>query len=202
MTLIDNTDPLLADLKFADKTPAQQAQIDALIVVCSELIEKYCNRIFLAADYVEEKLDGNGENSVFIRNPPINSIAALSIRDYDSEELDFDANLFDYQPRIGFIFWKDLFSVSSLDTTNFLGFFPRGLNNVLISYNGGFTEVPAPIKFACADMIKSGFSPELGYGNIEFEKLGQYFYKLRKEQIDKTLLGHRRILRMYKLYRV
>lgn len=202
MALITNDDPLLADLDYSNKSTAQKAQIDALIEVCSDLIEKYCNRIFLAADYTDEKHNGNRDNSIFVKNPPINSLSQISIAGEEDTNLDFDDEIFEYDVGSGEVWWKSLILLSSISVIDYIGYYPNGRNNVLITYNGGFSEIPGGIKLACVDMVKAAFSPEMGFGNIEFEKLGQYFYKLRKEQIDRTLLGHRRILRMYKIFRV
>lgn len=197
--LIENTDPLLEDLDYSGRSPGQQAQINALIEVCSELIEKKCNRIFLQADYTDEKQDGTNENYIYVNNPPINSLSTITVS--GSEDTDFDGALFTYNDKTGEIRWNDNYLVQG-GTSDWLGTFPRGYRNHAIDYNGGFLDIPAPIKFACADLVFQGFSPESGFGNIDAEKLGQYFYRLRKDAIDRALLTHRNILNLYTIKRV
>lgn len=200
--LLENTDPLLYDLDYSNISPGQQAQINALITVSSELIEKYCNRIFLSDTYVEEKLDGKGDNSLFIKNPPLISLDTVIITsagELGDEEV-YDGAYFGFDEKTGEIQWDNNYLLNNI-VTDWIGHFPVGFGNIRLTYEGGFVEVPAPIKFACADIINAGFSPEMAFGNVEMEKLGQYFYKLRKEQIDKSLLSHRNILNLYKIHR-
>ena len=203
MALITNLNALLEELDYSNKTPGQQAQIDALIEVSSELIEKYCNRHFLLDTYIDEKHNGNNKNSLFLDNIPIVSIDLITIEASGGlgADTDFDGSYFKFDTSDGEIQWDNNYLLQNA-VVDWIGHFPQGFNNILVTYDGGFTEVPKPIEFACADLVKQGFSPEMGFGNLEFEKLGQYFYKLRKEQIDKALLTHRKILQMYKLYRV
>lgn len=198
--LIENTDPLLHDLDYANRSAGEQAQIDALITVCSELIEKYCNRIFALTTYIEEKYNGSGENYLFIKNPPIVSITEISVVGADDlgDDATFSGTYFSYDEKTGEIQWNDNFLLNNV-VSDWLGNFPCGFNNILVTYEGGFADIPAGIKYACSDAVLTGFSPEAGFGNIEFEKLGQYFYRLRKDQIDKSLMNSRNILNMYKI---
>ena len=201
--IIENTDPLLFDLDYSNREAGQQAQIDALIEVSSELIHKHCNRIFPSDTYTEEKSDGSGENHLFIKNPPIISLTEITVVGADDlgDDATFDGTYFSYDEKTGEIQWNDNFLLNNV-VSDWLGNFPCGFRNILTTYEGGFTDVPAGIKFACADMVLSGFSPEAGFGNIEFEKLGQYFYRLRKDVIDQSLLKQHNILNMYKIRNV
>lgn len=50
---------------------------EALADRVSDLAETYCNRIFTAADYTE--YHNGGRSSIFIKNPPINSLSRVAI---------------------------------------------------------------------------------------------------------------------------
>ena len=77
--LISNTSAFLEVLDYNNLTTAEKALVDALITAGSEWIERYCNRIFLAAAYTDEAHDGNGWDSIFVKNPPINSLTDIDL---------------------------------------------------------------------------------------------------------------------------
>lgn len=197
--LIENTDPLLESLGYSDLEVGERAQIDALITVSSEIIEKKCNRVFTATEYEEEKHNGNDENWLFINNPPIISLTSIVV--VGAENYTYEGALFEYKDKIGEIKWNDLYLLQNT-VADWIGHFPRGYNNILANYEGGFTDIPAPIKYLCAEMVKEVFSPGETPGSLEFEKLGQYFYKTRKDFFQKFLLSHKSILNLYTIRRV
>lgn len=208
--LIDHNSPFLADLDYANLSVADQAQVDALIDVASVMIEKRCNRIFLADDY-EEDHDGTDENSIFVKNIPINSLTSITIT-FPDQTIVYDAAVFDYKPLIGEIWFKPRSQVSA--ALDYLGTFPGPAHNphlasitssrfnINISYNGGFSEVPSPIKLLCANTVIQFFSPDNAANAIEAEKLGQYFYKLRKDAVTDFIIANKDILNLYKIRKV
>jgi hypothetical protein len=197
--LIEHDDPLLNDLNYNDLEVSEQAQIDALIAVASEMIEKKCNRIFLADDYAEEKHNGLSENWIFVNNPPINDLESIVV--VGAENTTYEGALFSYNAKTGEIRWDENYLLQNT-VTDWIGLFPQGFNNILINYNGGFEEVPQGIKLLCAQMTKEGFDPGNSPGSLEFEKLGQYFYKTRKDFFQTFLLTNKNILNLYTLKRV
>lgn len=194
MSLITNSNALLADLDYDNLSTGQKAKIDALIVSHSELIEKYCNRIFLADDYVNEKASGENENVIFVKNPPLNSILSINI---NASDTDCDGDLFSFDGPIGEIRFNQ--NIDGFLTDNWAGSFAKGWQNILISYNGGFAEVPQAIQMICADLIIASFDPTVDAGNIESEKLGQYTYKIAKRTFQTKLLDNQQYLNLYKI---
>lgn len=197
--LITNTSDFLADLDYSNLSTADKAKVNALCTVVTDLIQKYCHRIFLADDY-DEYHDGQGhEDAIFILNPPINSLSQITV--IASENTDYEGSVFDYEPNTGEIFWDSRSLVdSSLD---YLGYFPCGRRNLLVTYNGGFSEVPSPIQLVAANLVMEMFDPALQTSeNMDMEKLGQYQYRLKKDSADRMIHANRKILDNYKIRRV
>lgn len=195
MGLIAPTSPLLDKLNYSSLTPAQQAHIIALIEVVTNLIEKKCWRKFAVANY-NEKINGTGENVIFVANPPINTLNSVFFTDQiDGEETEVLSAHFVYDYKIGEIRWTPY----SNSNSKFLGIFPEGFRNILVDYNGGYNPIPEGIQFLCADMVLAAYSPSLSPTNIESEKLGDYFYKLHKSTFERSLLEHQNIISLYKL---
>ena len=77
--LIANSDPHLNPLDYNNLSAADMVQVDALITSGSEYIERYCNRVFASAVITDEEHNGNGFNSIFVRNPPITTLTQIEI---------------------------------------------------------------------------------------------------------------------------
>jgi hypothetical protein len=196
--LITTDSEFLNDLDYSNLNTADQAKVTALCSVATQLIQKECNRIFGAASYVE-LLDGLGNDSIFIKNPPINTLTDITI--ISSEETVYDDSVFDFDAGTGEIWWdsRDVVDASQ----NYLGCFPCGRRNIQVTYNGGFEPVPPPIEMVAANLVMEMFDPSLATSeNMEMEKLGQYQYKRRKDAADKSIHTNRKILHLYKIRRV
>ena len=85
--LIDNTSAFLEPIDYNNQDVAAKANIDALIIAGDEWLKKALNRIVLQDDYTDEKYDGNGLKSIFVKNPPINTLT-----DIDIVATDFNGN--------------------------------------------------------------------------------------------------------------
>ena len=192
--LITNSSVYLNSIDYGSLIASEQAQIDGLITAVSLLIERECNRIFLYATYTEEKNDGTGYNIIFVKNPPITTLT--SIIKVSSTNTTVLATQFEFDANTGEIRWKT-YDITS--TADFIGTFPRGFNNILVNYIGGFAIVPEPIQMLAADMVIEAFDPGLSLGNIESEKLGQYFVKMKKDSFNQTLLKQKKIINLYKI---
>lgn len=184
--ITDTSDYLLPYNYAASDAPA----LNALIEAVSTLIQKYCNRNFLSATYTE-LLDGTGTNQIFVKNPPIitlTSITFLAATNVTPVVTDFV-----YKPT-GEIRWNTY----NLTSSDIVGYFPEGYQNIQIVYTGGFATVPTPIQLACAQIVGDLFSPDGNLEAIEFLKLGQYSASYN-DKIEKTVFGKRKILELYKL---
>jgi len=168
-----------------------------LIEVASQLIEKRCNRVFAAANYTEEKHNGSGDNSIFVFNPPINSLTALSI--VTTENIVVDVDDLEYNSVTGEIRWQRYNRTGTVGLT----VWPEGFQNILITYNGGFSSIPKPIELLCAEMVLNTFdtSGQFG-GGFDSEKLGQYQYKTSVDTMNASLLAHKNIINLYKISQI
>lgn len=225
-TLIDINSPFLNDLDIENLDAKEKVNINALLEVSTELIQKECNRVFLGGDYTDEPHDGDNLNSIFCKNIPLNSLSTITVlpdisewnRDFLDEYLFTwlsnltepivypDANhtideIFNTNTRTGEIWFKPLNLITTPPNT-YLGYFPFGRQNILISYNGGFDPVPTPIQMLCAELVQAAFAPEEVFGNIDSEKLGQYFYKTKKGVMENQLMANKRIISLYKIRKV
>lgn len=192
MALITNTNPLLADLNYNNLSTAQKAQVDALLNVATEFIEKDCNRTFLAATYTDEEHNGVIHESIFVKNTPLNSVTNVKIICHASTESSDDITTYLstevlFEPETGEIKLRNGAR------------FPHGFRNVKITYNGGFTTVPKPIEYLCANIVINAYAPEMNAENIEKERIGDYFYAKVKDFMEKLPMSDRKILSMYRL---
>jgi hypothetical protein len=196
--LIDNSSDFLADLDYNNLSTADKAKVNALCTVATELIQKWCNRVFAAADFTELH-DGKGNDSLFLLNPPINSLSQITL--ISSTNYEYDDECFDFESNTGELFWDNRGIVDS--TLDYLGYFPCGRRNIQVEYNGGFTDIPEPILMVAANLVMEMFDPSLATSeNMDMEKLGQYQYKLKKDSADRAIHTNRRTLDLYKIRRV
>lgn len=194
--LITTANVFLEPLDYNNLTAGEKTQIGGLITAVSTIIERYCNRIFAQAIYTEEALNGTGINSLIIKNPPINSLTEITfVASTDETEV---GTSFDISTEVGEIRWKSSSRITTGTTCTYQGFFPEGFRNILVTYSGGYSVIPTPIEKAAADMVMEGFSPAEEVSNMEAEKLGNYYIKIRKGAFEKSLIQHRSILSLYR----
>lgn len=192
--LITNTDPLLNKLDYSNLSAGDQAEIDALITVSSELVEKYCNRTFSSTAY-SEVIDGDNDDFLLLRNIPIVSLTSVVFRsDIDGTSETVDDAEFQYDATLGRLEWAP----DSDSGSQYTGCFPRGFQNITVNYTAGYATVPAPIKYAVAQLVLVMYDPSFSVTAIEKEKLGEYFYQRNAEQIGKILCNENKILSLYR----
>lgn len=207
MALLENTSPFLAKLDYANSLNAEEkALVDALIEVGEEYIQEYeCNRKFEQADYTDEVHDGNGEDSIFVKNPPLNSLTDVDIIsstfDSDSVTTTFAASKFDIEEKTGEIRFKPGTFVVNSDVHYFI----KGFQNVKITYNGGFASGDKTLKIVeslVADYVLENFDPNLIEGITDRERIGSYFVAKAKNYFDKLSFSKKKMLSKLKIRRV
>jgi hypothetical protein len=198
--LIASSSPFLEPLDYDNLSSDEQAFVDALITAGSAWIEKYCNRVFAAADYTDEVLDGNGWDSIFIDNPPINSLTDIDITCYNFDggetTTTYLGTKFLFHAKSGEIKFKPATFISSPTI------FVEGFQNIKITYNGGYAAVPDVIQMLCAEFVMQMFDPSILSDLLERERIGDYSYTRAKEYFDKVSFSKRQMLNSYKLRKV
>lgn len=112
--------------------------LTSLIARASAFIDSYIGRGIISADYTET-LNGNDSDSMFVKNFPITAVSSVTV------------DLYTYSPSntpLGFGYTFDSNRVYLRG-----GRFCRGSQNVVISYTGGYAQVPADIQQAAIELV-------------------------------------------------
>lgn len=135
------------------------AVIGTLLSRASDWIEAYCDRTFASTAYTED-YDGDGSDTLIVRNPPIVSVTSLhddQARDFTSATL-IDAD--DYYVDTA----KGMVKLIS-------GRFSFGRGNVRAAYTGGFATVPKAVALAAVELTAFWFNRRKSSGRAS-ESLG------------------------------
>lgn len=132
----------LADVKESLGLPSSDQTKDNLIIrkinQASQQIENYCERVFKAADYVEE-INGSNIDEITLRQRPVNAFTSLEFR---SGATNVDS---------WFTMNDNYFFVDTSAGILKLLFQGRGRWNAWrATYNAGYTTIPADLAEACA----------------------------------------------------
>lgn len=117
--------------------PDQEKFINFLISGISAGAENFCQRGFIKGDHVET-FDGDGTETLIVNVPPVNSIASIV-----EDTLTIDATWYVYYSN-GIIMRKQS------------GVWHRGLQNIVVTYNGGVEQgnLPFDLKLALLEWLK------------------------------------------------
>ena len=122
-------------------------------------VKDYLGRDLEAQDYVEI-LDGDSEHILIPSQFPINSVTKLEFYDgldvNDDEDWDEQVQGTDYD-RLVIPTHKESIILDG-------AYFPKGLQNIRLTYNAGFTTIPYPIQQACKKLML------LYYGEVKKNK--------------------------------
>lgn len=150
-------------------TAADDDAIDFVLDVATAQIERYCNRAFASATHTED-LSGAGDNKLVVRNPPVASITSLSRLYQDGTTSLVDAVSYTFDPGSGVIalnadaawFPENWAGDNPQPGSPMTGYgrrprFSMGMNRYRVVYVGGYSPIPADVKFACIDIAKDLF---------------------------------------------
>lgn len=138
-----------------------------LIAAASDAIEKYCDRVFTSAAYIEKR-NGNGLAEITVHNPPIVSLTQVIITDSAENTETIAATEFRYDADTGRVVFKPTNSSTYI-------LFPIGQLNIQIDYTGGYATIPASVQEACVEAVKTlhGQTNKKASGIKSF-KMGEY----------------------------
>lgn len=151
----------------------------------------YCSRKFLAADYTLAEYTGNNRKNLLLRQYPINSITTITL---DGTTL-FPSGS-STLASLGFFISQDIIGALFYDNV-----WTRDLpNNINITYNAGFSQIPSDLKFA-AVYLAARMWERKGKSIIKSEKIGNYSYTL-EDMNDKNPFGEGTIKNVLDYYRI
>lgn len=165
---------LITTDQITDRVLARHPDLPALISEASDLIEAWCNRTFaFAADLVESH-DGGDVARIWLRRPPIASVTSVVLNGTAIDNTDGYA--WTIQPDTGELRrgppWGDV---------RFCARFPRGLQNVVVAYAGGFTTIPPRVQRATKILVKHLAESSRATGLYRREKLASYEYEINPD---------------------
>jgi hypothetical protein len=142
-----------------------EALYTSLIDSVSAEIETICYRKFNADDYTET-FDGNGTTELYLNQFPINTVTTVEYGtpfdvannpriEIESDEYVIDSNI----GMLEFLF-------SSAEKNQYFK----------ISYNAGYTTIPADLNLIATKWVETSFNNTKVNGNYKSEKLGDYSY--------------------------
>jgi hypothetical protein len=147
-------------------TTTDDTFLQNVITRISDDIEKECGRTFHASD-LTEYYNGDGTDTLVLKNFPINSIASIhddTDRVYGSDSL---ISASDY------IFYSDE-GMIQLDGLTFM----KGLRNVKVVYNAGYSTIPTDLEKACIQRVCADYLE--AKGGINVVEGQDFFYKPKK----------------------
>lgn len=133
------------------ETTDDDTLLQKIITRTSDWIQKYCARNFIAQDYTEQ-YNGDGTNTLLVKQYPVNSIASA----YDDTSREFGA---DTAITVSELVIDDG-GIIIFDTNRF----SAGYKNVKITYNAGYATIPQDLEEACLKLCASNYL--LGQGAI------------------------------------
>jgi hypothetical protein len=165
---------LITAADITDRRLRNHPDLDDLITAASDLVQQHCRRTFAQAT-LTELYDGDNRPRIWLRRPPIASVSAITVNSWAIDNTDGDAWVFDADT-------GELRRGSGWDDQNFTSWFPRGLQNVQVSYVGGYSTIPALVKRATRIWVKHLALTERHTGVFNSEKIGDYSYTLGKSE--------------------
>ena len=127
-----------AYLKIQDADTTTDELLGTLISAASDFIQGVLNRTFAAADYVQ-RYNGNGVALMVAADYPILSVASVTL------------NGIPISPALDDISAGYVFDADAIYLRGFL--FPKGIQNVVLSYRAGFVSIPLAVADACAMLV-------------------------------------------------
>lgn len=144
-TKLCTLDVAKTQLKISGVSP-DDTLIDRYISIASLWIEGQCGREFKSQTYTDEIYDGSGEDLLYVRHAPVTVVTAIAYRDANIWTAEpFEASDLAYYDRDeqGEIWWIDG------------SYWPRGRNNVRLTYAAGYNPIPFDLQHGCALLVQS-----------------------------------------------
>lgn len=138
------------------QTTANDAVLTRLITAASQAIKTWLARPLLQDTYTQ-KYDGTGINRLTLRNFPITAVSSLAVDGLTVPPAP--------APNVGFGYMFDEFGLYLVGGDNHWStvpqtpniwagsYFPRGSQNVTVTYTAGYASVPVDVTQACIELV-------------------------------------------------
>ena len=148
---------------------ASHPALAALISSASLTVENYCRRTFAYSASIDEYHNGNGWSRLWLRRPPIASVALIEISGSAIDVTQLNVNT---DNNSGEVIWG-----SGYGDYRFGAKFPRGRHNIHVQYAGGFQTIPGPVVEATVQVVKCLADAAKASPVYVREKIGDYEYQ-------------------------
>lgn len=153
--------------KFAALDSSEQS---ALVSAAMASVESYCRRSFELGT-VTETFSGRNSPRIWLSVRPVISVSAVTINGDALDNSQGDAWVFDAGR-------GELVRGNGQDAARFSGWFPRGTDNVSVTYSGGYATVPGPVVRAGIIIARWLSEASRNAGLYSQERIGDYSYVL------------------------
>lgn len=144
--------------------------LDALLAAASSAVESYCRRTFAYSGTIVESVSGRGTPRLYLSRPPVASIASIAVNGETIDNANGDAWTIENAD------WGVVLRGSGRGHSRFAPVWDVGASNVVVTYAGGFAEIPAIVKAATAAHAQYLSSSIQTPGLYMSERLGDYSY--------------------------
>jgi len=165
---------LLADLRAYAGVPAtgEDAYIQALLDAAAEQVDSYCNTRFASTAITLDLHDGDGSRFLKLRHRPV-----IAVSDVQLAGASIDSALYVVDLAQGYIVLPVLTSDYPRDPRVWRGDtpqgWPRGNQNIGVSYTYGYATVPADVIVATG-MIAAALYQDNARRGVQSESAGPY----------------------------
>lgn len=192
-SFIATNSPYLAKLRFSELEGNEKDLVTALIRSSSDFIQKLLNRTLDVTAHVEYH-DGDGGERILLRNVPVVSLTSVSF--VESSTTTVDGANFRYEPNTGELRWEIYANIT--DTTNYIGYFPRGFRNIYVTYSAGYGNIPEPIQYITAQSVIQAFDRFEAEGQLDRVRIGNESYAFAENAMRDFVLRNSNIISMYR----
>ena len=144
---------------------ADSAYLADLAAAASAAVERYCKRTFALTTYTTERHDGEGEAALFVDDFPVTELEKVVMSEADGGEVEVSGDDIEVAQATGEIRFKP---------TAAYALFPRGFQNVAVTYTGGFTEIPEDVVEAAAQVAAWLHASAAHCDGVASEGIGDY----------------------------
>ena len=124
------------------------AQISAMILYVDGLISNYCGWNMLAVDYEDKRYNGSGSSELDLRIFPVNELTQCRVRGTDGIFTDITADLEIMEGGV----------LSFVPTATTMTSFPAGRNNLFVSFNAGYVEIPSELAYIATHLVALNYN--------------------------------------------